>query len=294
MASPLSPARSQYEEQGDDVVFRCAACALCCGALAAAAAAFGCTNQVLTIFAPELSWLFLAPSLLIVVVGLVGLCGSRRVASTLFRMQLAVFLLVLAALLAAAGVFAYISASAAADWIDAGCDGHEATGLWKDAGRIEEKMKHVHEQYTVLKNGWTTCRSLNPLIYDLASCGLRAQCADGKRADSQPLFAFFQHLQLTFACGGFCTDQVPLFGLASIGETLERRSACAVKVADSVESLGHIFGGLAVAVAVPVGIIAMVLFWAVGRAPEAFDDYDDDYDDDGYEPQGPDKFMAPE
>mmetsp|Transcript_64388 Transcript_64388/g.208933 ORF Transcript_64388/g.208933 Transcript_64388/m.208933 type:complete len:271 (-) Transcript_64388:43-855(-) len=207
MASPLSPARSQYEEQGDDVVFRCAACALCCGALAAAAAAFGCTNQVLTIFAPELSWLFLAPSLLIVVVGLVGLCGSRRVASTLFRMQLAVFLLVLAALLAAAGVFAYISASAAADWIDAGCDGHEATGLWKDAGRIEEKMKHVHEQYTVLKNGWTTCRSLNPLIYDLASCGLRAQCADGKRADSQPLFAFFQHLQLTFACGGFCTDQ---------------------------------------------------------------------------------------
>mmetsp|Transcript_64388 Transcript_64388/g.208939 ORF Transcript_64388/g.208939 Transcript_64388/m.208939 type:complete len:90 (-) Transcript_64388:62-331(-) len=57
---------------------------------------------------------------------------------------------------------------------------------------------------------------------------------------------------------------------------------------------GHIFGGLAVAVAVPVGIIAMVLFWAVGRAPEAFDDYDDDYDDDGYEPQGPDKFMAPE
>jgi len=261
------------EREGDDLVFRCAAGALACGAVASAAASFGCADRVLALFAPELSWLFLGPSLLIVLVGAVGLCASRRTSSLLFRSQLAVFLLVLAGLLAGAGVFAFISASTIAVWIDDGCEEQRSEGIWRRAGRLEEKMKSVNGQYNMLLQGLVACRSLNPLVYDLADCGVRARCPDGRQASEQPLFSFFEGVQLDFACGGFCEAAVPLFGPASMADTLVKRGDCATKIADSVESLGHIFGTIAIVVAIPVACIAFLLFYGAGSGDE-----DDDHE----------------
>lgn len=266
----MMPAADEWE--GDDLVFRCSAASLGCGAVAAAAAAFGCVNHVLALFAPELSWLFLAPSVLLVLVGAVGLCASRRAASQLFRSQLAVFLLVLSGLLTGAGVFSFISTSTVAVWIDEGCEDHRTEGLWRSAGRLEGKMKSVNGEYSMLLDGFHVCRSVDPLVYDLADCGVRAQCPDGRLASEQSLFAFFQSVQLSFACGGFCDAAVPLFGPATMAETLVKRDDCATKIADSVESLGHIFGTIAIVVAIPVVCTAMVLFWAAGRGEDDFGD----------------------
>lgn len=262
---------SRREQGGDDVVFRCSAFALGCGAVAAAAAAFGCSNQVLALLAPELSWLLLAPSLLVVLVAAVGLCASCRLASKLFRAQLAAFLLVFAAMLAGAGTFAYVSADAAADSISQGCTGYLTVGLWDDAGRLKDKMRMVSNQYKLLKGGWVRCRALNPLVYDLSNCGVRAECEDGSLASQNRLYSWFQHVQLTFVCGGFCDEEVPLFGSENMRETLETRTPCAEKVADSVRSLGKILSVVASIVALPVAAAALALSCAASRASDEAD-----------------------
>merc|ERR1712146_544600 len=78
----------------------------------------------------------------------------------------------------------------------------------------------VHKQYQLIKGGWERCRALNPLVYDLADCGVRAECADGGLAVQNPLYDWFQHVQLTFVCGGFCAKEVPLFGCTTMRETV--------------------------------------------------------------------------
>lgn len=260
------------EKEGDDVVFRCSAFALGCGIVVAAAAAFGCADKVLMLFAPELSWLLLVPAIFIALLGAVGLCGSYRPASTLFRAQLAVFLLVLSTMLAGAGFFAFVSADATAQWILDGCNGYITRGSWSDAGRVEEKMRTLHRQYDLLRGAWETCRSFNPLVYDLAECGVRAECSDGTLAQAVPSHDWFQHVQVSFACGGFCTDTVPIFGLSRMADTLSPQSSCASKLSESVHSLGHIFGITAVLVAAPVAAIAIGLFVAAGSSGNEYEE----------------------
>lgn len=272
---------SSNASDGDDLLFRCAVVALGCGCVAVVAAGFGCANQTLELFTPELSWLFLAPSALVVAVSTVGLCASSRATSKLRRMQLAVFLAVGAGLLAAAGVFVYISAGASADWVVEGCQGFRGTGLWGDAGRISGKMERVQEQYLQLRAGLLACRSLDPLVFDLSRCGVRARCSNGRLAEEQQLYRFFEHAQLSYSCGGFCEDEVPLFGTTSIEGTLQSRGACAQKVSDAVESFGHIFSGIAVVVAVPVLGSSLVLLAAAGRSDEDFGE--DSEGSEGYE-----------
>lgn len=267
------PASRSDQNSGDEVVFRCAACALGCGAAAAAAAAFGCTDQVLGLFAPELGFLLLVPSLLIALVGAVGLCASYRLASKFFRVQLAVFLMVLAAMLGGAGCFAFISSGQTAQWIINGCEEFTAEGLWDQAGRIEKLMSEANQQHHQLHAGWLRCRTLNPLVYDLSNCGVRGKCADGKFASEQPMYAWFQHVQLAFACGGYCTDEVPLFGPVSMRDTLVSEPACALKAAASVEFLGHVLGVGAGIFSLPVVGVALALSVAATR--EEDDDYEE-------------------
>merc|ERR1719443_2525164 len=149
---PVSRAVSQAGASGgDDTVFRSAAFALGCGAVGSAAAAFGCESDVLRLFAPELSWLLLAPSLLIALLGAVGLCASGRATSRLFRAQFGTILFCLAAILAAVGVWVAISSETVAVWVSEGCEGHSTLGIWEPAGRIAQKMRGVHEQYTQMR-----------------------------------------------------------------------------------------------------------------------------------------------
>lgn len=266
------PADRSEQHDRDDVLLRCAICVVCFGVAAVCVAAYGCTDPVLRVFAPELSWLLLAPAFLVVLVGGVGIYSSCREASKLFRSQFAVFLLVLTTLLVGAGVYSYFSSGATAGWMDRGCTGYVASGLWRDSGYVEANMKGVHKQYEQLHTGWIACRSLNPLVYDLAKCGLRAVCDDGNEAREQPMFDFFHITQVKFDCGGFCSAEVPLFGLATMADTLEEKDPCAPKMAAYVESFGYLFCATAVVLAVPVGVVALILFCASERADDDFEE----------------------
>jgi len=226
----------------------------------------------LSLLAPELSWLLLVPALLIVLLGIIGICSSWRVASQLFRAQLAVFLLVLAAMLAGAGCFAYVSADATAQWILDGCKGQLLRGTWAAAGRIAGRMRRAHHDYGLLRSGLEVCRALNPLVYDLADCGVRARLEGGGEASEVSLFGWFQHVQVAYACGGFCKAEVPLFGLADLGDTLAPRRACAPKASAAVRALGHIFGIFGALMAVPVAGISMVLFRAAGEEDDEYEE----------------------
>mmetsp|Transcript_294 Transcript_294/g.689 ORF Transcript_294/g.689 Transcript_294/m.689 type:complete len:190 (-) Transcript_294:16-585(-) len=179
---------------------------------------------------------------------------------------------------------------ARAQWVFDGCDGHHATGLWTQARRIKPEMERVASQYAVLRCGWERCRTFNPLVYDLASCGIRAQCPQGvsKRAARSysrdvPLYGWFEQLQTTFECGGFCNDEVPLFGISTMRETLSTRPACADNVAESVRSLGVILGGVAAVVGVPLAGASLVLFCAAASGgDDGFHELDtSDPEDDG-------------
>lgn len=249
---------------GDDSVFWNAALTLGCGAASTAAALYGCENQVLELFAPKLGWLIFAPSFLAVLLGLVGIRASRRPASKLLRLQLAVVLMLISVLLGGAGAFAFVAAGTTAQCILDGCDGFTATGLWTQARRIEEKMQMVHEQYNELRCGWERCRQLDPLVFDLADCGVRARCGghEGRLSDAVPLYGWFQHQELTMACGGFCADEAPLFGPTSMRESLPLRPACADGLASSLRSQGQILGSVAGLVAVPLICGAFALFHA--------------------------------
>ncbi|CAE8624400.1 unnamed protein product, partial [Polarella glacialis] len=123
MAGFSSGPASYAEHDGDQVVRRSSAFVLGCGTTACALAVFGCLEPVLSLLFSEMGWLLLAPALLIVVLGAVGLCASRGDTSKLFRAQLAVFMLIMASLLAGAGVFAYLCAGVASRWIFDGCIG---------------------------------------------------------------------------------------------------------------------------------------------------------------------------
>jgi hypothetical protein len=271
------------DASGDNAVFWCAALAICCGALASAAAAYGCANQVLALFTPKLSWLLLAPSFFAVLVGLVGLCASRRAASKLLSLQFAGFVLLVAVVLAGTGAFVVVSSGTTASWVQDGCAGFRSTALWAKAGRIESEMEMVHSQYKELHCGWERCRALNPLVYDLADCGVRAQCSGERDAEDVPLFGWFQHLQISLACGGFCTHAVPLFGSISMRDTIPAKPACAPRAAESIEALGVILGAVAGLVAVPLAVGALALFCVAGAADDGFQELDSSDPDDDFD-----------
>jgi len=263
---------SNGQQEGDDVVFKWSSVVLCCGVLATSVAAFGCNNKVLALLAPELAWLVLVPALLIVLLGIIGVCSSGRSASTLFRLQFAVFLLVLSAMMAGAGCFSYISAGTFRHWLLRGCRSHRVLGTWRGAGRARHVLQRAHTDYLLLKSGWEACRSLNPLVCDLAKCGLRASLDDGREASEVALFAWFQHAQVTLACGGFCDSAVPLFGLSSVQEALVPRAACVPTAADYVQSWGHALSLIAGAFAMPVAVASLVLLCVEeGRSEHEYD-----------------------
>merc|ERR1719359_664625 len=124
------------DASGDTLLFYCAAVILGGGAVSTAAAALGCSNELLYFFTPELSWLLLAPSVLIVLLGAAGLCSSWRLVSKLFRAQLGVFLLVLALVLGGVGALVVFTTLASSQWVSSGCAGYVSTGVWSLGGRI--------------------------------------------------------------------------------------------------------------------------------------------------------------
>eukprot|EP00933_Yihiella_yeosuensis_P080208 TRINITY_DN93610_c0_g1_i1.p1 TRINITY_DN93610_c0_g1~~TRINITY_DN93610_c0_g1_i1.p1 ORF type:complete len:325 (+),score=48.20 TRINITY_DN93610_c0_g1_i1:121-1095(+) len=277
---------SRIEQNGDHVIYWSSMFALVCGALAAGVAAYGCWEPVLSSFVPELGWLLLVPAALITTLGIVGLVASRGNPSKLFRAQLALFLLLLAALLAGAGIFAFIFSAAASRWIFDGCVGYRNDGFFgSQAGRISPKLEFTHKQYERLACSWRRCREFNPLVYDLEECGIRARCEDeddfsGKQlqvlASSMPLFRWFQFVQNTYNCGGFCADEVPIFGLKVMSETLVKKEACMTVASDLVESSGRTLSIAAILVGVPVSVLALVLLCS---AETAGDDFEEVYGD---------------
>lgn len=154
-------------------------------------------------------------------------------------------------------------------------------GIRSFAGRLSKKMQAVHEQYEMLHSGLENCRGLNPLVYDLEVCGTRADCADGQKASQQPLYDFFRHVQLQFGCGGFCTRAVPLFGPATMRDTIIEKEACAVGIASSVHFFGQFFSVSAVSLAVPVGVAALVLICAAEQIEDEFEEVPGSDVDDG-------------
>lgn len=263
-------------------MFRCSAFALGCGTVAAAAAAFGCANDVLALFSPELSWMLLCPSTLVTLIGAVGLRASCRFESRSFRAQLAACLLVLAVVLAGAGGFVVVASGTAATWVSRGCDGHRTTGLWDDGGRLASKLRDVEGQYATLRAGWETCRAFDPLVYDLTDCGARAV----SRGSSVPvetsvaLYSWLRRVQLRFACGGFCEDAVPIFGAVSMRDTLVSQPACAEKVAASVQSLGGLLGCVDALASVPLLAVACALFCAARPEDDEYAPVDFSSDED--------------
>lgn len=256
----------QGDGEGDRIVFWCAALTLGCGLLATAAAGFGCANEVLTFFVPDLTWILLVPSFLIVALGAVGICASRRLASKLFRSQLALFLMVLAVAVIGISAYEIESTETVADWIVDGCDGHRTTGLWHLAGRVSGNLQEVYTEYELLKDGWHRCRGLNPLVYDLSECGVRARLMDGRLASEIPMYGWIRDVQQGFSCGGFCAEEVPIFGLTAMHETLIPRTACALKVANWIEFLGRTIGILTGIASMPVLFIALILFCSARRS----------------------------
>jgi len=268
---------------GDDIVFRCSAFALGCGAVGAAIDIFGCSNDVLSFFAPDLSYLLLAPAALIAMLGVVGLCASCRFSSKLFRAQLGILLFILAVVLACMGVWVTIASQDIAQWVSDGCEGHETLGKWAPAGRIASKMRLVYDQHEQLKRGFERCRALNPLVYDLSDCGIRAKIDDGSLASSIALYSWFRRVQLRFACGGLCVDEVPLFGSTTMAETPTPRTNCASMIDASTRTLGQMLGGVGALLALPVVGVSFALFCAARRSDDDFHELDlSDNDDDTY------------
>jgi len=224
----------------------------------------------------------LVPAALIALLGAIGICSSYHLAANFFRAQLAVFLLVLAAVLAGAGCFTVASTNAMADWLLDGCDGHRTRGTWSAAGRISEKMRSAYGDYASLKSGLEACRALNPLVFDLADCGMRARLAHGGLASEVKLYGWFQSAQTTLACGGFCSEEVPLFGLTHLADTLVTKAACAEKVSAFVESLGYVMFIIAVVIAVLVLGVSLVLFRSTMPSDDEYDEVDMSDPDDEY------------
>lgn len=277
--------RSAKVREPDDVVFAFAAVCLACGVVAAAAAGFAFFNGVFVVFAPQLAWLLIGPSLFVVAVGLVGVVASCSFTSKAFRSQLGAFLLIFAVLMSVASVYVAIASQISAKWITDGCVAHRTTGIWTEAGRLAEVLRRVQNQYSRLRNGWATCRALDPLIYDLKDCGARAKYSDGSKAEDQGMYNWFQRVQQSFHCGGFCDDDVPLFGPTSMRETLQKQNACAQPMSKSLSFLGKVLGGVVVVASLPVGVSAVALFCASRREPGDFmeiemtEAYDQDLDD---------------
>lgn len=266
--------RSAKIREPDDVVFAFAAVSLGCGVVAAAAAGFAFFSDIFMVFATQLAWLLLAPAVFVVLLGLVGLVASCSFTSKAFRSQLASFLIILAVLMSAVGVYVAISSQTSAKWVSDGCEVHSKTGLWNEAGRLADVLKRVQNRYQKIWNGWATCRALDPLIYDLKDCGARASYPDGGKAEDQDMYSWFQRIQLSFHCGGFCDDDVPLFGPTSMAETLQKQTACAKRISNSLSFLGKIVGGVVIAASLPVGISALALFCASQREPGDFIEID--------------------
>lgn len=277
--------RSAKVREPDDVVFAFTAVSLASGVVAATAAGFAFINDVFRVFAPELAWLLIGPSVFVVALGLVGLMASCSFTSKSFRSQLASFLLLLAILMTAASVYVAISSQTSAKWIVDGCFAHRKTGLWTEAGRLAEVLRRVQNQYKKLFDGWATCRALDPLIYDLKDCGARAKYSDGTKAEDQDMYSWFQRIQQSFHCGGFCDDDVPLFGPTSMQETLTKQSACSTEISKSLGFLGKILGGVVIIASLPVGVSSLALFCASRREPGDFmeiqmsEAYDQDLDE---------------
>jgi len=268
----------------DRAVLLSCAVALVCGGACAAAALAVCADQVFRLFVPELGWLVVVPAVVILWLGAIGLCAACRPASKLFRAQLATFFLVLAVILTGAGVFALISSDDASRWIDDGCENFRMTGLWRSAGRVKEKLRELHGQYVLLRGGWEHCRAVNPLVYDLAVCGVRALCADGQVAAAQPRYGWIKHVQLTYSCGGFCTDEVPVFGAGSMQETLLAKTACAARIQRSVRNSGRLLTFAAALCGVLVGTVALILFCASRHTHDDWQEVDlSDSSDDEWE-----------
>lgn len=258
------------EQDGDILVRRCSKLSLVFCTFTIAVSAFGCADQVYSYFAAELAWLVLCLGLLMGLIGLVGLCVSRTAASTAFRLQFAVLLLAVAVGQGTAGLYATMASGVTGEWILDGCDGFQTLGSWTDAGNIEAKMRDAYNEHELLRACWQRCRALNPLVYDLAECGKRARCSAAAcggvtLASELPLYGWFQHLQVSSTCGGFCEAEVPVFGLKSMGDTLITRGACASDASRWIARLGFVVGVVAVGVGACVFIVACTLFCSATR-----------------------------
>merc|ERR1712232_1331052 len=95
---------------------------------------------------------------------------------------------------------------------------------------------------------------------------------NGRDARDVNLYGLFRHMQLTFDCGGFCTEEVALFGPTSMRGTLVKKTACALKAGESVQSLGYIFAVVAVLVSLTVAAVALALLCASSRAVDDFEE----------------------
>lgn len=269
------------DEGGDTVVCRCSLIALACSAAAAVTGVYACENTLLRFFAPELAWLLLVPATLLSLIALVGVCVSRREVPDFFRAQIAVFLMVLAVVLAGAGCFAFFSSQAVAHWMLGGCESRRTRGSWEDAGRLAPKMERLEADYEQLRSAWRACRELNPLVFDLADCGIRARLPGGKQARNVSLYGWYERTQMQLGCGGFCEEEVPVFGLATLPDTLVTKKACAREAAAWMESAGFLICIFTAVLAVLVLVVSLVLLGSTVTRDNGYDEIDSsDPDDD--------------
>jgi len=126
----------------------------------------------------------------------------------------------------------------------------------------------------LLRGGLERCRGINPLVYSLSDCGIRALCANGQYARNLQMYGWFQHVQTKLSCGGFCDDEVPLFGPASMRDTLTKKQACTEKLSQTVLLLARILGAVAVAAAIPLVVVGIMLACAANDANDDFQEVD--------------------
>jgi hypothetical protein len=161
---------------------------------------------------------------------------------------------VCAAALAGAAASTYASTDQRAAEILDGCSSKRKNGLFR-LGDVSPNVLDAEQAFERLYKAMDRCRAEDPLTYDLSLCAPSKY--ELHPISEDPLFDWVKQVQGFFGCGGFCKDAPLLFGSHHLQDTLSKKDACGLRIADHLRSVGFVLSILCFGFA---GIVSAAVF----------------------------------
>lgn len=157
-----------------------------------------------------------------------------------------------------------------------GADIEQSCTLFQQAGQSSSALgKQYQASYDSMKQALQNCRrNGRPAALGLQDCGRLGRDVDGNWFQEDLQQELLSWTELISGCGGFCTDDLPLFGFpASGGKAIDQasktrsRSACYKALTGELRMRGSLKGAFIMTLSLPLLVTFCCSAWIVCQPP---------------------------